>query len=116
MTTVIEVTAPGELTVEVTPADVVEVDVVAAAPIDIEVAVGGVPGPAGPAGPPATFRHVQSTPSASWSITHNLGKQVLPTLVLDEDPGVPVFTDVVFVDDNSCIVIWPNPVTGRADW
>lgn len=108
----IEVTTPGAIAVEVTEGDVVELDVT---PVEValEVAVAGAPGPPGPS---ASFRHVQSTPAASWLITHNLGKQVLPTLVLDEEPGIPVTTDVEFVDDNSCIVIWSRPVSGRAEW
>lgn len=73
----------------------------------------GATGARGADGTDAHFVHVQSVPAASWQVTHNLGRRSMPTLLLDDEPSVPVETDVVFADDNTLTVIWPSPVTGR---
>jgi hypothetical protein len=78
----------------------------------IETVITG-PDSAGPGGT-STYTHVQTSASAEWLVTHGLGTKVFPTLVLSSDPAEPVWTDVVFIDENSLLVQWPEPVSGWA--
>ncbi len=75
----------------------------------------GQPGPAGPPGPPGAgftyFTYVQSTPSSSWLIPHNLGRNPSVTIVV---AGQMILTDVEYPDLNNVLVIWPAPTLGSA--
>lgn len=80
----------------------------------------GIPGPVGPAGPPgppgapgsgSVYQHTQSTPSASWYITHGLGHYPLVDVVVDNRPGL---ADVEHVDVNTISVTFPEPTVGFA--
>lgn len=73
------------------------------------IALVGATGPAGATG----YTHIQSEPSASWYVVHNLGRRVAPTLYLDSESG-PVVTDYSYVDENSLSITWPSPATGQA--
>jgi hypothetical protein len=74
----------------------------------------GPRGPAGPAGAPggSAYEHVQSTPAATWIITHNLGRFSHVSLL--EDDGTEFEADVVHADINTVVVTFPSPHTGTA--
>lgn len=74
----------------------------------------GDPGPPGPPGTGAPYRQ-QFPESATWTITHGLGKRVVPTLLLDDFPGEPVMGEVSFPDLNTTVVTWPAAVAGWAE-
>jgi len=80
----------------------------------VELLEDGPQGPPGPPGPVGFYTHVQTNPAAEWPINHNLGARAMPTLILASNPSEPVFTDVVFVDENSLLVQWTQPETGWA--
>lgn len=78
-------------------------------------------GPAGPQGPPGTagpgggvdlnLAHVQSAPSASWSIAHGLGKRPSVSVFVG---GVLVEGDPQHVDANNLVINFSAPVSGVA--
>lgn len=70
----------------------------------------GEPGPAGPAG--AFFTHIQSTPAATWVVTHNLNR-ILPVTVTIG--GEEVISDVIYGDLNTVSIVHASPVAGRVD-
>lgn len=93
--------------------------------VDVEVFL--IPGPQGPPGPPgpagtgdgggatpATYVHHQVEPTETWTIVHNLGRVVSPTLVLDNPFGEIVYTDVEVVDLNTVVAYFPSPRSGYA--
>jgi hypothetical protein len=65
-------------------------------------------------GGPAPIIFSQSVAAATWTITHNRGTKPDMVLVLDEDPLRAVYTDITYPDDNTAVVEWPTPVTGKA--
>lgn len=92
--------APGQITVvELPPAD----------PITVVLPV---PGPRGPAGTGAGggLVHQQTTPSASWSIPHQLGRLPVVDLYV---AGELVEADVA-ADVSSVHVTFPTPTSGFA--
>lgn len=62
------------------------------------------------------YSYIQNTPAAEWTIHHNLGRRLAPTLMLADDPATPVDTDIEFITDNTLIVRWPEPFAGRAEF
>lgn len=75
------------------------------------------PGPQGPAGPSgaaggSVFEFVQSTPSATWVINHNVGRKVSVTLY--DDDGNVVQSDIEHGSINQATVTWSQPTTGSA--
>lgn len=108
----VEVETDTGLTIEAMVDSVSVIEVVVDADPQIEVIEEG---PQGIPGPPGEgFIHNQSSPAAEWTVTHNLGRKVIPTLVLTSAPSEPVFTDVVFIDSNSFLVQWTQPESGWA--
>lgn len=79
----------------------------------IEIPMVGVQGPPGPPGG-AGFTFHQTSPAATWLITHNLNKK--PDLALFIDPNLTerVWTDVSYLDSNTLTVVWPSAVSGWA--
>jgi hypothetical protein len=57
-------------------------------------------------------RHVQSTPSATWAIAHNLGKR--PCVAVVDSAGTEVEGDVQHVDDNSLTIGFSAAFSGEA--
>lgn len=82
------------------------------------VAVPGPPGPRGPAGSSgvvAEYYHTQAVPASSWTIAHNLNKQIVGALVYSGDMGTQY--DGVFVEQlnpNTCRLWVSPPVAGIA--
>lgn len=80
-----------------------------------EIIAVGIPGPPGKPGPPgssgvvAEYYHTQSTPSSSWTVPHNLNKQIVGALVYSADKGTQY--DGVFVEqlDNNTCRLWVTP-------
>lgn len=60
------------------------------------------------------YVHTQATPAGSWNITHNLGKFPSVVLALSSAPDEAVTTDVHYTNENSLIVEWPSPESGKA--
>lgn len=60
----------------------------------------------------ARYRHVQSTPSALWTIVHNLGKQ--PSLSVVDTSGQVVIGDVTYTNLNTIVVQFSAPFSGEA--
>jgi hypothetical protein len=88
---------------------------------DCEVIAVGIPGPPGKPGKPgdsgqvSEYYHTQTTPSSSWLVPHNLGKEIVGALVYS--PDMTVQYDAVFVeqlDPNTCRLWMTPPVPGVA--
>jgi hypothetical protein len=72
-------------------------------------------GPTGtPGAPGGTFSHHQTTPAATWTVTHNLGRYAVPVLILDAEPARPVLADYDLPDPNHTTITLPAPATGWA--
>ena len=90
----------------------------------IEVGVQGPPGaqgpagPQGPTGPPGTsgttFTHVhdQATPTAMWTITHNLNG--FPNVTAVDSAGTVVEGDVTWTSPNQLTVAFSSAFSGKA--
>lgn len=63
----------------------------------------------------AGYRHVQTIPLATWTMSHNLGRRVEPTILLTGNDN-PVITDTECPDDNTTIAVFDQPVSGFADF
>lgn len=59
------------------------------------------------------YKHVQTTPAATWTVVHGLGRCPAPTLI---PTGTihPEFTDVFYPDENTLVVEWDRPTSGIA--
>lgn len=126
----VEITEPtGPPTiVEVPVPDVVEVEVSGpAGPSAYQLAVeqgfvgtlaewlDSLEGPEGPEGPMGTdlyYRHVQSAPSASEIITHNLGK--FPSVSIKDSSGQAVEGDYTHIDVNTVQVDFSSAFSWEA--
>ncbi len=83
----------------------------------VSEAVVGVQGPPGPIGPPGDgsdkhYEHTQSTPSAVWTISHNLGKR--PAVTVIDSGGNEWQTAVEHISANECVVRFSAPFSGAA--
>lgn len=74
----------------------------------ISEAVVGLQGPSGD----KHFTFTQSTPSAVWTITHNLGKR--PSVTVVDSGGTEWQTAVEHLSDNACVVRFTAPFSGFA--
>ena len=91
--------------------------------IDVEVSnspqISGValsvvptPGPTGPQGPPGAggFTYTQSTASASWSVTHGLGRYPLASEIVVGNEVVNA--DITYPTVNTVSVVFASPQSG----
>lgn len=60
------------------------------------------------------YVHTQAAAAATWNITHNLGKYPSVVLALTSAPDESVVTDVHYTSEDSLIVEWPSPESGKA--
>lgn len=76
--------------------------------------VKGADGQWRPAAPPAaaSYTHTQTTPAASWPITHNLSRY--PQVTVVDTAGARLLTDVVYGSANSVTVTHAVPLAGVA--
>jgi hypothetical protein len=77
----------------------------------------GSPGPPGPPGPAGSgndlnFVYTQLSPSASWSVTHNLGNFVSVEVV--DSGGSTIIPDVHYVDTNHVNLLFGSATSGKA--
>jgi hypothetical protein len=65
----------------------------------------------------ARFKHVQSSASATWTITHNLGKKPINDVVLNVNGAQTVInpTSVIHTDDNTLVITFSSAQTGEAN-
>lgn len=75
------------------------------------VTVAGERGPQGPSGATG-FIHTQSTPAATWTITHNLGRVPLSCEVSISNEVV--YTDVSYPDTTTAVLTFASPQSGVA--
>lgn len=64
----------------------------------------------GPPGAGVAYVHVQSSPAATWSVIHGLGR--VPHNVQVLIGGVEVFTDTQ-IDDTAVTLTFPSPESGE---
>jgi hypothetical protein len=62
--------------------------------------------------PDKYFRHDQNVPSATWSVTHNLGKH--PSVSVVDSADTVVHGEVVYIDDNTLELRFATAFGGRA--
>lgn len=73
-------------------------------------------GPRGPAGPAGTsYVHTQSSPAATWTVSHGLNRYPSVAILIDSSPGELVYTDVSYPDSNTIVVEFPSPETGTVN-
>ena len=58
------------------------------------------------------FIYTQNTPSATWNITHDLGK--FPSVSVVDSADTQVYGDVVYINDNSLTVTFIGAFSGKA--
>lgn len=58
------------------------------------------------------YTHTQSSPSTTWTITHNLGYH--PSVTVVDSAQTVVIGDVTYVSDNQLIVSFSVPFGGKA--
>lgn len=85
----------------------------------VQYAPGGPTGPAGPPGPQgppgsaaSTFVHNQSTPEASWVISHDL--PYLPNITIVDSAGSQIEGDVVYTSGTTVTVTLSAATAGKA--
>lgn len=111
---VVEVsTAP--ITVEVIDEDI-EIVVIEEV-IQVEVGAFGPQGPPGPQGPQGAttnvfYVHNQSTPSATWTIDHNLGGN--PTAVVQDSAGTTCEGNFAYPSINRLVITFSAAFSGVA--
>lgn len=81
----------------------------------------GDPGPTGPPGPPgpsggaaAAFVHNQLSPSATWTITHNLGMYPAGVVVVDSASTTVEGANITYPNDNTIVLSWLSAFAGIA--
>lgn len=70
----------------------------------------GEPGPPGPAG--GTYHYIQSSPSAVWTINHNLG--FYPNVTIVDSAGSVVEGDVTYPNTNTMVLTFTGGFSGDA--
>lgn len=58
------------------------------------------------------YLHTQSSPAATWTITHNLG--VRPNIDVLDSSGSEIIADVQHASTNVAVVTFPSPAIGKA--
>jgi hypothetical protein len=72
----------------------------------------GMQGPAGPAGAVSAYRHDQPVASATWTINHNLARDV--SVALYTTGSVEFDAELVLVSANQCVALLATPQAGFA--
>jgi heat shock protein HslJ len=65
-----------------------------------------------PTGSDANFVHTQETPSASWTVAHNLGKR--PAVQVVDSAGTQVEGDVTWLSENTVRIDFTAAFSGAA--
>jgi hypothetical protein len=72
----------------------------------------GEVGPEGPAGNSITYTHIQSVPSTTWTINHNLNKK--PSVTIVDSAETVVRGSVVYTDTNTLVLSFSAGFAGKA--
>jgi len=82
-----------------------------------DVGNAGPVGPAGPAGPAGVgggnYTHIQSAPSATWTVVHNLGYFPGGVSVIDS-AGTKVYGDITHNSNNQLVINFSAGFSGKA--
>ena len=76
-------------------------------PVENEVSIAGLKG-----GGDKNYVHVQNTPSASWTASHNLGKK--PAVVVVDSADEVVYGQIEYTDDNTVTLTFVGAFSGKA--
>lgn len=76
-------------------------------PVENEVSIAGLKG-----GGDKNYVHVQNTPSASWTASHNLGKK--PAVVVVDSADEVVYGEIEYIDDNTVTLTFVGAFSGKA--
>lgn len=76
-------------------------------PVENEINIRGLKG-----GGDKNYVHVQDTPSAEWTASHNLGKK--PAVVIVDSADDVVYGDISYLDDNNVTLTFTGAFTGKA--
>jgi hypothetical protein len=60
-----------------------------------------------------SYTHTQSTPAATWTITHTLGRRPASVSIWLADELV--YADVAAPSTSSVVITFPSPIAGRAE-
>jgi hypothetical protein len=82
---------------------------IAAAPV-LQLQPVGIQGPPGPSG--GRYLHTQASPSATWTINHNLG--FTPSVAVYSVGGIEVAAQILVVSPNQVQVLFVTPTAGTA--
>lgn len=67
-------------------------------------------------GPPGSgdkqYTHVQNSPSASWTVLHNLGKKA--SVVVVDSADEVVYGEIEYIDDNTITLTFVGAFSGKA--
>lgn len=86
--------------------EVPEVDVSVVEPVVAALVVAGPQGPPGVTG----YVHTQSTPAATWTVSHTLGRVPLSSELTIA--GEVVHSDITFPDASTAVVTFASPQAG----
>ena len=76
-------------------------------PVENEVSIAGLKG-----GGDKNYVHVQNTPSANWTASHNLGKK--PAVVVVDSADEVVYGEIEYIDDNTITLTFVGAFSGKA--
>ena len=58
------------------------------------------------------YVHTQSTPAATWTVSHNLGKR--PAVVVVDSAEDVVYGDIQYINDNTVTLTFSGAFSGKA--
>lgn len=76
-------------------------------PVENQIDVRGLKG-----GGDKNYVHVENTPSAVWSVSHNLGKK--PAVVVVDSADEVVYGEITYLDDNNITLTFVGAFSGKA--
>ena len=109
MSNTVEIISTGQVLVTEISQQAIELQT-AGTPLTVEVVTAGPQGPSGAAA--AAYTHTQSSPSATWTIAHNLGFR--PSVELLNTGSQEIEGDVVHTSTNVTTVTFTTPLAGTA--
>ena len=80
---------------------------IAKQPVKNQIDIRGLKG-----GGDKNYIHVQNSPSAVWTVSHNLGKK--PSIVVVDSADEVVHGEIVYNDDNNITLTFVGAFSGRA--
>jgi hypothetical protein len=78
-------------------------------PRRVTVAIAGIRGPA--SGSTSAFTHTQTTPQAAWLVVHNLGRQPIINVVINNEV---VDARISYPNTSSALLEFTSPQSGKA--